>query len=377
MLGGIRFSHIIAIGLAAGIAGWMYTGQVIIGGQSDSDEATPTIVERETERSGAIVKVKYVTVAPQQRTATVLVRGRTQANATVPVRSQVSGILKERLVSKGQTVQKGDVVCVVDEGPRAAQLAQAQAQMAKAQIDFDANSKLAKKGFAAQTKLASMKAALDSAKAGLRNAELQLEYTRIKANASGTVQDPVAQAGDMLSIGASCVTLIQSDPMKFVGQVSERDIHKFGIDATADVSFVGGENVKGRVTYIAPSADASTRTFLTEITIPNPTGAIRDGLTAQAIIKLEPISAYRLSPSWLTLADDGTLGVRTVDSDSIVGFSPLTIIAQGADGLWVNGLKPGTQVISFGQEYVVAGEKVDAVEQEFETSQNLAGTLNQ
>ncbi len=46
-------------------------------------------------------------------------------------------------------------------------------------------------------------------------AELELKRTEIRANANGVVQDPIAEVGDMLSMGAACVTLIDTDPMLF------------------------------------------------------------------------------------------------------------------------------------------------------------------
>lgn len=357
----IKASHVIAAAIVAAVAGWMYTGEVVIGGQSADGEGVKPIAEREAERSAETFRVRYVPVQPEQRFEEVLVRGRTQADAIVPVRAQVSGTLEQRLVDKGSRVEEGQLVCVIDRGAREADLAQSKALLVQAQGDFDAHKALADKGFTAQTKLNSVKAALDAARAAVVRDELELERTEVRASAAGIVQDPIAEVGDVMTVGATCITLINSNPMLFVGQVSERDVGRFDVGAGASITLITGRQFEGEVRYIAPSSDPKTRTFLTEIEIPNRDGDIRDGLTAQARIKLPPIAAYRISPAWLTLADTGQVGVRAVDDDNIVRFIPVQILAQTNKGFWITGIEPGTRVITLGQEFVVEGTTVEPV----------------
>ena len=356
----VKGSHIIAIAITAGIAGWIYTGNVVIGGQTP-EAGGVSITEREKKRSTQLFKVRYIDVHPEQWLEELVVRGQTKASAIVPVHAQVSGTLMERLVNKGDKVTKGQLVCKVDVGARQAQLARTQAMFAKALADHDANFKLVKKGIVSKNALTTMKASLDAAKAEIAEAKLQLERSDIHANAAGIVQDPIAEVGQMLNVGTACVTLVQSDPIKFTGQISERDIDKVKIGSSATIELVTGKTATGVVRYISPSADTQTRTFLTEIEIPNAKSALRDGMTARAHIKLPMVEAYRLSPSWVTLSDEGEIGVRTIDAASIVSFVEVELVAQTKTGFWVRGLKPGTRVITLGQEYVADNEEVEAV----------------
>ena len=61
----------------------------------------------------------------------------------------------------------------------------------------------------------------------------------------------------------------------------------------------------------------------------------------------------------LTLDDNGALGVRTV-KDNEVSFYPVTIVSDSREGVWVTGLPPTVDVITVGQEFVTAGQTVDA-----------------
>ena len=135
---------------------------------------------------------------------------------------------------------------------------------------------------------------------------------------------------------------------------------------------VNGRELEGTISFIAPTADAATRTFLTEITLPNPDGVLMEGLTAEAFIGLDPVSAYKLQSSWLTLSDDGALGVRTVDAEEKVRFRPIRIVAQTGDGVWVDGLDPGTRVIALGQNFVADGETVKAIDVGTQAAQKSA-----
>lgn len=357
----INGSHIIALAICAGIGGWMYTGDVIVGGQSQTNNAAPPIAEREAANDATLFKVRYVTVQPEQRIENIAVRGRTKAEAIVTVRSEAAGIVEKRLVNKGDRVNKGDLVCVVERGVKLEQLAQAKAQLAQTQADYDANSSLAKKGFASDTRVNQLKFAFDAAKAAVAQAEWNLKKTEVRANASGVVQDPIVEPGDMLQLGATCVTLIDRDPMLFIGQVSERHIANVKPGMAAKVRLVSGEVVDGAIRYIAPSADPRTRTFEVEIVLGKTNADVRDGMTASARIALPPVSAYRVSPSWINLADSGEVGLRIVNDEDKVEFAPVKVLAMTKEGFWVHGPAPGMKVITLGQDYVGVGERVEPV----------------
>lgn len=370
----IKGSHLIAVAFAAGLGYWMVTGEYRIGGQNDASNGAPPIAEREEERGAELFKVRYAPLIASERSETVLIRGRTQANAIVTVRAETAGILEKRMVSKGDKVSEGDLVCVIENGAREAQLAQGRAQLAAAEAEYQSNLELSKKGFVSKNRVASFKAALDAGKAAFAASELELSRVEVRANANGVVQDPIAEVGDMLTMGGTCLTLIDTDPMLFTGQVSERDIGKISKGMSAQVELISGETVEGKLRYIAPSADAKTRTFLVEIEI-NTDKPIRDGLTAEAVILLPAGKAFKIAPSWVTLADDGTIGIRIVSEGDFVDFIPVKIVAQEKNGFWITGPKDGDRIITLGQEYVVKGEEVLSAPDE-RIGQKLADASN-
>ena len=122
--------------------------------------------------------------------------------------------------------------------------------------------------------------------------------------------------------------------------------------------------VSGVVSFLSRSADALTRTFRVEIEVPNTDLAIADGQTAEIMIAAEGSLAHLIAQSSLTLNDEGALGVRSVNSENMVEFHPVTLIRDTVDGVWVSGLPEQINIIVVGQEFVRAGVRAEPFYQE-------------
>lgn len=364
---GIPTHYLIAVGLAAGVAGWLYSGNIVQGGREDARPVT--IAERNEEAGTKLFRVQAVVFNAEPRLATIEVRGGTEASGKVSVRSETTGLLAQRHVKKGQNVAVGDLICSLNIGDRGALVQQRQAELQKAEIDYAAALKLVTNGYATQQRVNENKATVDAAKAALTSAEIELERTRIKAPIEGVVIDPFAKVGDMLQMGDVCANVMKPDTMKMIAQVSERFIDRISLGDKASVRAVTGDEVTGKISYIAPSAEIDTRTFRIEIDLPNEENLIRDGVTAIATIGLPSDEAHLLPASVMTLNDAGVLGVRAVTGDGVVKFMPVRILDDTREGAWVTGLPVSVKLITRGQEYVVEGQKVDAVVKTAEVSQ--------
>ena len=317
--------------------------------------------------------VRTVVYTAQAMHIEVPLRGRTQAKSVVTAVAETAGTVETVHVSKGERVEAGELLCTLDQGTRAAAVSQAEAGLAQAQValqqaqaDVETNSSLRDRGLAPantatqlQVALSGAQAQVRAAEAALDNAKAELARTEIKAKVDGLVQDPVATAGSMLAAGTPCATIIQLDPIVFAGMVPEAHIGlaKLGLDAT--IKTVTGQQVNGKVTYIASQADNATRAFPVEIEIPNDDFSIRDGVTAEAVVNIGTAPGHLLPQSVLTLNDDGVLGVRTVE-DGKVAFHEVTIVSDTRNGVWVTGLPAIAQVITVGQENVTTGQAVNA-----------------
>lgn len=351
----IRFSYILSLAIAAGVSWYMLTGKTVVGGQPESDP--PAIAERRAEADERVA-VQVEVHRAHERVSALEIRGRTEADALVEVRAQTGGTVEQRPVEKGSRVEKGELLCVIERGARQARLAQAEAQLKQAETELQAQATLAEKGHVARNQIPALQAAVNAAKAAMADAELELSRTEVQAPITGIVQDPLASVGDVVQLGGTCATIIDSDPMNVIGQVAEREIGALEEGMPAEVRLVSGTEAEGTIRYVAPSADPQTRTFRVEIAVPNPDGAIKDGVTAHAIVPLPGAKAHLLSSAYLTLDDSGVIGVRTVDDADVVHFLPVSIVGSAENGMWVAGLPDEVRIITVGQEYVSEGQTV-------------------
>jgi len=288
----------------------------------------------------------------------VILRGRTEALRQVEIRSETSGLIISDPLRRGASVQAGDRLCEVAPSVHKAALDEAQARMTEAEINFRAASGLSESGFATEVRLANARAALQSAQAGVDRAVEEMARLVMHAPFDGFLETDTAELGSLLQPGALCATLIQLDPIKLVGFATEAQIDRLEQNAPAGAQLASGREVLGSVSFIARSADAQTRTFRIEVTIPNPDGRIRDGQSADIIIQAQDQSGHLLPSSALTLNDAGELGLRLVDDEGIVSFAPAQILRDSAEGIWLAGLPDEIGAITVGQEFTREGARV-------------------
>ncbi|WP_319531422.1 efflux RND transporter periplasmic adaptor subunit [uncultured Cohaesibacter sp.] len=355
----LKGSYGLALLFTTGIVGWMATGETVFSGQQN-ENATPPPAVRNHQAEDEAVRVAVKTFTAQQRENILIIRGRTEADTKVSVRAETTAIVRERFAKKGEFVQQGDLLCRLDIGSREASLAKSEAALAQAEFDLNAKQTLATKGYASETQLAALKAQRDAALANVKDAKLELERTEIRAPIAGIVQGTLAEVGDQLATGGVCAEIMKPDPMLVVGQVSERDIQKVKVGTKAEIKLVSDEAAEGTVRYVSATSDVETRTFLVEVEIDNANQTIRDGITAVAKLELQPLEAHFMSPAHLTLSDEGLVGVMIVENNT-TKFTPVSILSNDTDGIWVAGLPVKADVITVGQEYVKDGQTVVAV----------------
>ncbi|QDG78073.1 efflux RND transporter periplasmic adaptor subunit [Labrenzia sp. PHM005] len=365
----IKFSYILAAGLAAGIGIWMSGGSVVVGGVGDGENATPAPAVRVAEQSEGTFRVEVRKLFAQDRQAVLEVRGRTEAEAKVAVRSHVTDDVIDRPAREGAYVAAGDILCILDRGTRESRILEAKAAVAEAEMLQKAAKQLSSKGFTAETRVMTVQAQLDAANARLEEAERELRRTVIRSPINGVIESPMAEIGAQLDKGSVCATVVNSDPMIAIGEVSELNIGQISENMTAEVELVTGDTFEGRVRYIAPAANPDTRTFRVEVEIPNSEGKARDGVTAVTRLPLPVEKAHKISPAILTLNDNGKVGVRAVDQENKTMFYPVKVLGGEQDGLWVGGLPDEVIVIVVGQEYVADGQVVEPVIKTAEVTQ--------
>ena len=186
---------------------------------------------------------------------------------------------------------------------------------------------------------------------------IELNRTEVKAPFDGYIED-IVKPGNLLERGQLCATIIELDPITFIAEVPENSIKDVREGQNVNISLVTGDNIQGKLTFVSKSASVATRTFRVEAEIANPSGIVRDGISGTMVIDTDPVLAHKISPSILLLADNGELGVKTVNSENTVEFFPVQIIQDTEEGIWVAGLPDFSNIIVLGQGFVETGQIV-------------------
>lgn len=320
-----------------------------------------------------VPQVRVHTQTAEMHTNRLTVQGRTQADRKVTIRAQTHGRVDQLLVKQGDRIKKGQVLAQLAEEDRPAQLRQAQALLEQRRLELEAARQLNEKGYRATTQLAAARADFQDAQAAVELAKVELDNTTIYAPFAGEVGETMIEEGDFLSSGSDVLRLIDLDPIRIVGDVNERNVAGIQLGAEARAELVTDETVTGEVTFIANEANESTRTFRIEVEASNSDGLLRDGVTAKLSLPLHARKAHFVSPSILTLNDEGTVGVKLIDERNRVSFHEVDLLADQPDGVWISGLPEEVTFITVGQNFVSVGQEVDPVE-EAEVMERLKDT---
>lgn len=345
------------------IAVWFLSGLLF----KDSNGQTPQKVngsEADTahklEDVQPLTKVKTRWLEAQSYSRQVIARGRTAVNRQVTLRAEVSGRVVAVPVEKGQSVTPGEMVCELATEDRPQRVREAQSAVEEADIEYRGALKLKQRGFQSEVAIARAKARLDTAKADLSLKQMNLANTKIIAPFAGFIDTRPVEVGDYMDRNHICAELVETNPLKVVARLSEREVVRVSVGRPAQVTLSTGEKVRGEVIYLSQLADPVTRTYNMEILLPNPDHRLRAGVASQVLVAADELQAHRIPASLLALGDSGEVGVKVLDDDNSVRFSPVTLVGDDSEGVWVTGLPPRVQLITVGQEYVSIGEEVIA-----------------
>jgi multidrug efflux system membrane fusion protein len=356
----MKASRLTALGLVAAAGLWIASGHFL---PRESAESRAAIRTGDGDAKKLFrVAVMETNVVPHSRRLTI--SGRTAADKRVTVTARTGGVLTELKVKRGTWLNEGDVIAVLSDDARAAQVMQAESLVTQRRVELEAKRKLIATGAMPKLDLVNLEAMLKSAEAGLAAAETERDRGVVRAPWAGVVNEVSVEVGQAAfsMAGREIATLVALDPMLAVVEVAERKLAGIKLGESAEVRLVTGETASGRIRFVAKTASQTTRTYRVEVELPNPDGIIPDGITAEVSVQLAPIPATRVPRSALTISSNGDVGVRSVSAGGTVGFVPVSVIEDEQAFMWVGGIADGARVIVRGQDFVREGQEVEAVE---------------
>jgi len=303
------------------------------------------------------------------------------------IRPKIEGYLQKQLYRDGAFVRQGDVLFEIDPRQYQAALDQAmgtkgraEAALFKARNDVQRYTPLVAQKAVSQQELdnavaAEMEstAALESAKANVQQARLNLTWTRVLSPISGVVGIAKSQVGDLVTPQTVMTTVSQVDPIKVIFNISEKEYMRYAdqINQPPDSKREGVLELvlddgsiypsKGKVITVDREVDVRTGTMTVKGAFPNPGNLLRPGQFAKVRAALETERGALLVPQRAVSELQGSYQVGVVGPD---GKAEIRVVQPGprVDSLWVirKGLNPGEKVIVEGLFRVRPGMVVNA-----------------
>lgn len=265
--------------------------------QTDSGEAT-----EESVALPASVSQQFATNVSQPVVGAEVVRdtlwitvnaaGQAEAVNRASVLSRVDGIIEDIRVGENSSVREGGLLLQFDTTEYALAVARARADLVNAEaryqeMTFGDDEITDPQARQERDRLARARSGLAQAAVALREAEINLERTSVRAPFPGRVADLMVVEGQQAGPGTELLTVVDLDPIKVEVQVLEAEIGylREGRRATITFAAFSGETFSGRISTINPVVDPDTRTARVTVLLSNPRGRIKPGMYARVSLE--------------------------------------------------------------------------------------------
>ena len=319
--------------------------------------------------------------------------GTLKAYVESPIYSRTNGYLKKWYKDIGSQVKSGEILAEIDTPEVDQELAQARADLTTAQANLSLSGITAARyqdllktesvsrqdADNANGDLAAKRAMVQSAEANVKRLEELESFRRVYAPFSGVITQRNVDPGTLINAGnggaatKQMFNLAQIDPIRAYVAVPQSfgpSIHA-GLKACLTLAEIAGRNFCGTVVRTANVIDPATRTLLTEVDVPNPTGTLLPGSYAQVHFDVK-LTGQRLSIpiNALLFRPEGTMAA-VVGADNRLVMKPITIVRDFVNAVEVlDGIDMADKVVINPPDALQQGEQVNVTQQ---TPENSAG----
>jgi len=329
--------------------------------------------------------VQTITVQEKRVPIWGIFTGKTRASSHQEVRARVSGILEKVYFKDGEYVKKGQKLFKIEQSEYIAALnaakakkAQDEAALALAKADVARYTPLVEEGLAPratleqyQAKLAALNAAILGDKANIKEAQIKLDYTIIKAPISGKVSARHVDVGNLIGQGESTLltTIVRYNPLYAYFSPSQKDamlMQKYGeskdLDAFIEYKSSNGDiRLDGHLDFANNTVDPLTSTITMRAVIKNPETKILPGTFVYVNVFISDKYKFKMIPPEVIMDDQLGKYVYIVDNNSTVKRADIT--TGYATKYYVSvtkGVKSGDKVIASALIKLKPGMRVKA-----------------
>jgi membrane fusion protein (multidrug efflux system) len=299
-------------------------------------------------------------------------QGNVKTKQNVLIYPEFAGVLEKVLVAKGEKVQKGQVLALINNGGMTEQLAQLEAKAALSKTTFERQERLWAQNIGSEIQYLQAETAYKADQNAVNHLKSQLAKTNITAPFDGTIDDVIKEEGTVVAPGmnSEVFRLVNLSKMYIETEVPENFITSIRKGKSASVYFpILGKKVMTTVKQVGNFINPSNRSFKIEIDLPNTTGIFKPNLTAR--VQLNDYTnpkAILIPQSIISENANGEQYIYTVQqkNQSNEAQAKRTIIVTGkTQGNVIEvltDLEDGTEIIQEGARSVTDGQTVKVID---------------
>ena len=287
-----------------------------------------------------------------------------EPNRVVTVSAEVEGRVERILYKEGSAVCAGDLLIELNADLIRPAFEVAEAQEKRNQIERDRMKNLVDDEATSQRDLDDAETRLAVSKAQLQEARARLERTSILAPIGGVLNDVLVEEGEFVQVGTPVAEVVETDTVKVVVEVPERDIAFFAVGQEAEVS-VNTRGVErsldGTITFISELADQRARCTRMELTFENKQRLLRSGQIVRVNLRRRILKNAIMIPLRAVIPMEEGKAVYVANSTEAQRREVELGIIKGDRVQIIRGLEPGDKLIIAGHGFLAPGQKVNVV----------------
>ncbi len=326
---------------------------------------TTSAEETDTRR---IINVGVERLAPRPFTDVIRLTGTVIADRSVTVAAEEGGKVVKVVIDKGQQVQAGQAIVVLDDELLRAQRDDAKAQLSLAHQLWERTRRLYDEdGIGTENEYLQARFTADQARARLQLIEARLARTKIRAPFDGTLDARHVEVGSIVAPGTPIATLVDLSPLKVTAGVPERYAADVQTGAPARIIFSSlADTSDALVEFVGAAVHPGNRTFPVELSLQSSAQTVKPEMVVDVVLERNHLENVVVVPRQaLVRTEEGFCAFVAVPAggeEAVAEVRELTLGASANDQVVIlSGLAAEDRLVVLGQTQIADGDRLRIV----------------
>lgn len=282
------------------------------------------------------------------------------SDADAPVVAKVDGEVVELFIEEGDRVEQGQILALLDGERLQLEMLSARADLDRVRGEYNRYTDLAARGLISESMFEGLRYDLDALEAAYELAQLNYDYSKIRAPIGGVVSGREVKLGQNVAVNDVIFRITETSELVAYLQIPQAELAKFaaGHAATVAVDAIPNTKYLASIARISPTIDVRNGTFRATAFIDNRSGELAPGMFARFTISYEKHADALVIPKRALVEEDDQAAIYVVENGTVTRRVVEIGIASGDVVEVLGGLTGDEEIVVIGQAGLRDGSKV-------------------